>query len=869
MAQFLEFQAFRTPSNMVQEHTPSDPTPGQDPIQGSRENAFSPPTPAETSEVGGGSWLLEPSEMQADTPVVIGECGSESESVAGDGSAASRNLDHSHLEVSYVEEAPKFTPRAAIVPIAVGAVLAFAGSAVVSLRNLSPSTDSGRFPKPIVLTEDLNPEVELVGPVFNTQRNQSQPSQRRSIDRNGDVAPAKASSVPTERKPVAARKQAPQPKQEQLSQTDKHISATEESPVMRALALSELPTKGRDTKQGKRKRVQTKRAKNKRAQSKQQVGLPIELQSTESTPVAVAQVGTQPPLRPASWDEIPAQSMPSTASPVARVGSTEELLQDSAQVALGEMSEDTTEVASEETVEDSGVASISVKDPFPMAVVIEPAPWFGESIELTLEPLWPGFEAGDESTDDLTSSGEPMLIEDIFKTAQEPETDVFAEMDQESTPEAPISLPNTELLALDRWPGRYQEHGTPESLPAEEENLVAQQELSAPEVALEATPEAAPLKFSVVQEEFWLGPDGTEWSPRIEPDSTLVAVAEESETKTPAELMDEATKEGLSPEVAALLALSEDDLERQRQENGLEVGPQLEQPGATAANPDEGEELATVVQATPEPEFESDESLVAAAEPEVQPEPSNGVSEPAEERAPRDLLGAYSDWMRLANLAPVDTPVLAMVNGVPGSAYAPYSLSQEQGDLQPTELKTEGKGVEVALSSAPHAGGVLRRASSDHRWEGVEIPEQAIGAERKLLTPRVGPVRVDLVDGQSLEGRLHSVGFKQLWLETSLGQITLESRRIAQIHKLDPGQGMPTLHKAKDYSKFPLVRVTVKGGTLVGYELARDGNTITMVTDKGLRITLTDVEITSARQYRAVDLRRVEDYEAEKAVAAE
>lgn len=849
---------------MVQEHTPSDPTPGQDPIQGSCENAFNPPMPAEPSEDGGGSsWLLEPEEARADSPVVIGEGTSEPEALVEQVQAPSASFDNGHLEATYVAEEPKFSPRTAMIPIVAGALLAFAGSAAVSLRSSRQSTDPDRFPKPIALTEDLNPEVELAGPVFDTQGSQgesSQPSGRRSIDRHGDVAPARAFSMPAERKPAAAPKQASESKPEPLSQADERISDREQSPVEQALALSKPPTEERQENQGQQGQ-----------QVEPGIELPIELQQAESEPLSVAQGDTPPPPRPASWDEIPAQSRPSTASPVAQAESTQEPAQDSTQ--------ESTQVSPEETTEDSSVASLSVKDPFPLSVVIEPAPWFGESIDLTLEPLWPELEAWTDSTDDLALTEEPILIEDSASAAQESDTDVFAEMDQEGIPEEPISLPDRSLLALESWPGQYQEHGLPESLPVGEESLVAQLEMPAPEAA----PEAAPVETPVAQEEFWLGPDGIEWSPSTDPNGAAVAVQDEPVGEAPAEPMDELAEDGLSPEVAALLALSEDDLERQRQENGLEVGPQLElpEPEVAVAVAEESEGQVSVAQVRPEPtpeptpevstqpQPETDAKLVAAGEPEPQPEPSLSAAEPAAERAPRNLLRAYSDWMRLADQMPAEMPVLAAVNGVPGSAYAPYSLSQEQGDLQPAELKTEDQGVEVALSSAPFAGGVLRRASSGHRWEGVEVPVQAILAERKLLTPNVGPVRVDLVDGQSLEGRLHSVGFNQLWLNTSLGQITLENRRIAQIHKLDPGLGMPTLHGRKDYSNFPHVRVTAKGGTFVGYQIAREGNTITMVTEQGFRITLTDVQINPARQYRTVDLRRVEDYEAEKAVTAE
>ncbi len=128
----------------------------------------------------------------------------------------------------------------------------------------------------------------------------------------------------------------------------------------------------------------------------------------------------------------------------------------------------------------------------------------------------------------------------------------------------------------------------------------------------------------------------------------------------------------------------------------------------------------------------------------------------------------------------------------------------------------------------------------DMIWRGNEIPLQAISAPARTLMPRVGMVRLHMQSGEVFEGRLYAVGQNMVWIDAEPGRIGLDGGSLVRYE-----------HLAIEASAWPegyaavggLVRVRVPGGVLDGRVLAQDGNTVTLVTETGGKVTLENATV--------------------------
>ncbi|GEM_PF-2326749 len=161
------------------------------------------------------------------------------------------------------------------------------------------------------------------------------------------------------------------------------------------------------------------------------------------------------------------------------------------------------------------------------------------------------------------------------------------------------------------------------------------------------------------------------------------------------------------------------------------------------------------------------------------------------------------------------------------------------------EPTLESVATEVETSTQDPARG-LTVARSGNRWTRSEIPEGAISLPNRMLTPGVGHVRVVLHGGEVFEGRLHQVGQGQVWIDTGLGRMTLESHRIDHMQKLSSeavaarnGDGLGS----RQPDQLTQVSVAVPRGFLTGTLLSRDGDRVTLLTSAGLQITVTSDDI--------------------------
>jgi|GEM_PF-1541563 len=147
----------------------------------------------------------------------------------------------------------------------------------------------------------------------------------------------------------------------------------------------------------------------------------------------------------------------------------------------------------------------------------------------------------------------------------------------------------------------------------------------------------------------------------------------------------------------------------------------------------------------------------------------------------------------------------------------------------------------------PSVPGGPRRVAPEafgHVHQGDYIPLDAMRGATRLLTPKVGEVRVLLRSGETFEGRLHALGEGGAWLDTDLGRMLLHASQVRGIEPLagkaaDGGTSNP----GSDQS--PRVRVVCAGGVFTGALISRQGDEVVLATDEGSRIKLKALKVES------------------------
>ena len=154
--------------------------------------------------------------------------------------------------------------------------------------------------------------------------------------------------------------------------------------------------------------------------------------------------------------------------------------------------------------------------------------------------------------------------------------------------------------------------------------------------------------------------------------------------------------------------------------------------------------------------------------------------------------------------------------------------------------------------------GTLRRADKQGRWTGSEPSLAMLDNPRRVTTPRVGAVRILMVGGELFEGRLVALGQNRAWIETGLGTMSLDGERIDKIEKLDPIQVDSRGQKTRkhEYAGRPRVRVHAPGGLFVGHLISQEGDSVTLWTDEGFKITLHGARLADSIEGSRTTLRR-------------
>ena len=209
------------------------------------------------------------------------------------------------------------------------------------------------------------------------------------------------------------------------------------------------------------------------------------------------------------------------------------------------------------------------------------------------------------------------------------------------------------------------------------------------------------------------------------------------------------------------------------------------------------------------------ESRAAAGTPPVVPAGPNGAAAPAAQEPPS------------------------------GSAQVPTGPSDSAVPAPPSgPVEVVGPVATKTVEAGPRS--VLRRAESEGSWQEVDVPNSVAHGPEFLLTPYTGNVRVVLDGGDVFEGRLHGAGAGRVSLDTRIGRMALDARRLQRIERLAP-EGPAPKSPAKvtnDTTGLEEVRVVTRGGTFTGHLVARDGTKVTLLMREGYRMSVEALEVT-------------------------
>ncbi len=263
-------------------------------------------------------------------------------------------------------------------------------------------------------------------------------------------------------------------------------------------------------------------------------------------------------------------------------------------------------------------------------------------------------------------------------------------------------------------------------------------------------------------------------------------------------------------------------------------------PARTSARPTE---VAAVTPVDP-PSQASD----PAVEPTAAVEPDAPV-ETGSDPAPVETAGTPDAFTPDVEPA-IPTPFEVTVGTAPTTPTTPGDPSArvDVGTVTEPPLSrgdtTTGHGWNQPADAAGPGGG--RRATTEDLagyWFEETIPHEAIGKPGRLRTLRVGRVRAILASGEPVEGTLYAVGEERIWLEVPLGRMSFGAGDVRELVRI---VGSPTNPGAPAIAGLPRVEVVLAGGTITGRVLDRAGDSVTLVTEDGLRITTEALDVRPA-----------------------
>jgi len=238
-------------------------------------------------------------------------------------------------------------------------------------------------------------------------------------------------------------------------------------------------------------------------------------------------------------------------------------------------------------------------------------------------------------------------------------------------------------------------------------------------------------------------------------------------------------------------------------------------------------------------------------------DPADDTGTTAVEQAPWDPIASGTDPRPSSIDDPVDatsfdTDVLTTLLG-------PTDDGTRTTDDPEAELTSPADLLPVTDVEFPDFSAGFEWVSEDKLdmvWRGSDVPMKAISAPARTLMPRVGAVRVFLDSGDTVDGRLYAVGHDMVWLEMVHGRVGLDGQRVVRFEHLavDVSAGMPNTQSAPISGE--RVRALVAGGMVYGRIIKRDGDYVTLLQDRGGRVTLRGAEIEPLGSGRAIVVQR-------------
>lgn len=130
-------------------------------------------------------------------------------------------------------------------------------------------------------------------------------------------------------------------------------------------------------------------------------------------------------------------------------------------------------------------------------------------------------------------------------------------------------------------------------------------------------------------------------------------------------------------------------------------------------------------------------------------------------------------------------------------------------------------------------------------WTESTVPFEKFEADKRILTPKVGRVRVVIAGDEIFEGNLYAVGEGNVWIDSKIGRVALTTKTVRDVQRLSGNDHTPELGGvgSQNLAGLPRVRVKGAGGNFYGKVVAREGDLVTLIPDSGGRIRLKSSEI--------------------------
>ncbi|MFT5284760.1 MAG: hypothetical protein ACI8TQ_000917 [Planctomycetota bacterium] len=163
-------------------------------------------------------------------------------------------------------------------------------------------------------------------------------------------------------------------------------------------------------------------------------------------------------------------------------------------------------------------------------------------------------------------------------------------------------------------------------------------------------------------------------------------------------------------------------------------------------------------------------------------------------------------------------------------------------------VQVQPKSTLVQIAEATQSGDIREfreyttETGSSFIWTGSTVPMESIAREGRILTPAVGVIRATMHSGELFEGRLYAVGSDRVWIEMGPGRVGLDGTKVEKIERITIEDEAAAKEEAGLGQR---VRIRTAGGVMYGKVKSRNGKEVTIVTDKGARITLKDPVIES------------------------